>query len=273
MKRKLVKQMQSLIGEGEKFTFNNFCYPNKTDASKYAGEEKPDWIVWKTRSYNLLTKVSAPDSSVATLAEEAVAIPTTGNYHENFERLKATMIKALELAIENIRKDSFGELVKQKSKTSSILYSNKIFVVHGHDHTLKTELENFLISLGLEPIVLHKQPDEGQTLIEKFEKHSDAGYAFILLTPDEVTYTVDQENINDKQRKKEKRARPNVIFEFGYFAGRLGRNRVCCLYKGDVALPSDLQGLLYKKVDQSVESIGYLLIKELKAAGYKIQIK
>ncbi len=68
------------------------------------------------------------------------------------------------------------------------------------------------------------------------------------------------------------RARPNVIFEFGYFVGKLGRQRVCCLYKGEVVLPSDLGGLVYKKVDDSLESQAFGLILELKTAGYQIQI-
>lgn len=149
---------------------------------------------------------------------------------------------------------------------------HKIFIVHGRDHALKTEIENFLHEIGLEPIVLHKKPDEGQTIIEKFEKHSDVGYAFVLLTPDEIAYLADQDTVADSQRKKEKRARPNVIFEFGYFVGKLGRNRVCCLYKGDIALPSDLNGLIYKKISSTVEAEGFSIIKELKAAGYSLRI-
>ena len=72
--------------------------------------------------------------------------------------------------------------------------------------------------------------------------------------------------------QKEKRARPNVIFEFGYFVGRLGRNRVCCLYKGGVELPSDLSGLLYKKNDTTVDAQAYDIMKELRAAGYQVKI-
>ena len=71
-------------------------------------------------------------------------------------------------------------------------------------------------------------------------------------------------------RTKERRTRQNVIFEFGYFVGRLGRNRVCCLYKGDVVLPSDLDGLVYKKIDGNLDSQSFAILKELKAAGYKI---
>lgn len=92
------------------------------------------------------------------------------------------------------------------------------------------------------------------------------------MTPDEITYTVDQHEKDDNERKKEYRARPNVIFEFGYFIGKLGRKHVCALHKGDVTLPSDLSGVIYKKVDKSIEDIGFAIIKELKAAGLTISI-
>lgn len=70
----------------------------------------------------------------------------------------------------------------------------------------------------------------------------------------------------------ESRARPNVIFEFGYFVGRLGRKRVCCLHKGDVAVPSDLAGLLYKKIADSLDSQAYGIMQELKSVGYALKI-
>lgn len=148
--------------------------------------------------------------------------------------------------------------------------NKKVFVVHGHDEIAKTNLEVFLHEIGLMPIVLHRQADEGLTIIEKFEKHSDVSYAFILLTPDEISYLIADERKDDNQRRKEFRARPNVIFEFGYFVGRLGRSRVCCLYTGDVSLPSDVNGMIYKKFTNSIEEVAYSIIKDLKASGYAI---
>jgi len=171
---------------------------------------------------------------------------------------------------EIVQEDLFQELNVEQNSSSSPAFSNRVFIVHGHDSALKTETEQFIQEIGLDPIVLHRKPDEGATVIEKFEKHSDVGYAFVLLTPDEIAYTIIQDKLDDTDREKEKRARPNVIFELGFFVGRLGRNRVCCLHKGDIEIPSDLKGLLHKKVDQSIETIAYAIIKELKAAGYKI---
>lgn len=97
-------------------------------------------------------------------------------------------------------------------------------------------------------------------------------FVFILLTADDVAFSADQQTLDDSIRVKEFRARQNVIFEFGYFVAKLGRQRVCALHKGDVAIPSDLSGLTYKKVETDVEAIGFALLKELKAAGLKLQL-
>ena len=154
---------------------------------------------------------------------------------------------------------------------AGIAHSKKVFIVHGHDEAAKHDLERFIsVELKLEPVVLHRQADEGQTVIEKFEKHSDVGYVFILLTPDEFSMLADEKTKPEDQRKYEIRARPNVIFEFGFFVGKLGRSRVCCLHKGHVVLPSDLGGTIYKDISNGIESVAFSIMKELRAAGYSV---
>ena len=61
-----------------------------------------------------------------------------------------------------------------------------------------------------------------------------------------------------------------MIFEFGYFVGKLGRSRVCCLYTGDVTLPSDISGMIYKRFNASIDEVAYSIIKDLKASGYEV---
>lgn len=143
--------------------------------------------------------------------------------------------------------------------------SNKIFIVHGHDHNVLTELSLILTRLGLEPIILYEQPSEGKTLIEKLEKYSDVGFAFILLTPDDIGRGVGE--TRDKPR-----ARQNVVLEFGLFVGKLGRERCCALYTGDLELPSDLHGLIYLPFKSKVAEIELRIVTELRAAGYQISI-
>ncbi len=160
------------------------------------------------------------------------------------------------------------EIVKKTEMSSK-----RIFVVHGHDSELKNDIVSFIHEIGLEPIILHKQPDEGLTVIEKFEKHADVNFVIVLLTPDDVGCLEREFEEVAKNKKMELRARQNVIFEFGYFIGKLGRSKVCCVYKEGVKLPSDLSGLLYKEVKGSVEDIGYSLIKELQNAGLTPMLK
>ena len=62
-----------------------------------------------------------------------------------------------------------------------------------------------------------------------------------------------------------------MVFEHGYMIAKLGRNKVCALRKGDIEIPSDYQGVIFKKMD---ESGGWKmeLAKELKAAGYSVDM-
>lgn len=177
-------------------------------------------------------------------------------------------IHRLDSLVERIDLISLKISTRETFSKNTTLMTKKVFIVHGRDEVSKTNLEVLLAEMGLEPIVLHRQADEGQTVIEKFEKHgSDVSYAFILLTPDEIAYLANEDSLPDSERKKEKRARPNVVFEFGYFVGKLGRNRVCCLYTGAVTLPSDLSGFVYKQYHSSVEEVAYSIQKDLKVIG------
>lgn len=139
--------------------------------------------------------------------------------------------------------------------------SNQVFVIHGSDHGIKSEIARFLENLGLEPVILHEQADQGRTIIEKFEQSAQAGFAVALLTPDDVGGTT-QDNLQP-------RARQNVVLELGYFIGKLGRSRVCALRQGDVEIPSDISGVLYIPLDDA-GGWRMRLIQELKNAGFNV---
>lgn len=149
--------------------------------------------------------------------------------------------------------------IKPSIQTVNVIPSNRVFVVHGHDEAALQSLARFLEKLGLEAIVLKEQPDQGRTIIEKFEDSADdVGFAVVLLTPDDLGGSV-------KAASGETRARQNVVFELGYFAGKLGRGRVCLLRKGNVEIPSDLYGVIYTDMD-SGDGWQTKLVRELKAA-------
>lgn len=263
-------ELQGLIKEGKEFTFENFCYQNKT-SKEFGGVDTHEWLEWKSKAYAIVKKLNA-DSLATKLVEQGIEVKTKGSYSNNFEEAKGKLLQALMITLTSSKITTPNQYGSSIPNTKSEQFSKKVFLVHGHDHEFKTQVEVFLGELGLKPIVLHRMPDEGRTIIEKFEKHSDVGFVFILLSPDDVAYTSSESAVPDQDRKKENRARQNVIFEFGYFVGKLGRSRVCALYKGDVTLPSDISGLIYKAINDSVENQGFSIMKELKAAGYKVDI-
>lgn len=267
MMEKAIEQLTILIESGDKFTYENF---SEKGHHGYPSSFTPEWVAWTTRCNSIILKLFGPGSPQDKAIETALRVRVIGNGPDKFEQCKGYVIGTLKSAIDVLNNDIFHELMDDKADAPGML-SNRVFVVHGHDEVAKTSIEIFLSEIGLEPIVLHRQADEGQTIIEKFEKHSDVGYAFILLTPDDVSYSSSEDALPDDQRKKEYRARPNVIFEFGFFVGRLGRRRVCCLYTGDVTLPSDVSGMIYKKYNQNIEEVAYSIIKDLKAAGYSLK--
>jgi len=62
---------------------------------------------------------------------------------------------------------------------------HRIFVVHGHDEAVLHDVARFLERLGQDLIILREQPNQGRTVIEKFENYADVGFAVVLLTADD----------------------------------------------------------------------------------------
>jgi predicted nucleotide-binding protein len=123
-----------------------------------------------------------------------------------------------------------------------------------------------LTQLGVEPVILQEQINRGMTVIEKFEDFANrAGFAVILMTPDDYGYSVSNEH------SKMHRPRQNVVLELGYFAAKLGRDRTFVLIKGDIEMPSDIMGLVYEKMANS-EGWKIRLARELKACGFHVEL-
>lgn len=139
--------------------------------------------------------------------------------------------------------------------------SEKVFIVHGHNESVKLSVARTIESIGLTPIILAEQPDKGRTVIEKFEKEgNDVGFAVVLLTADD-------KGRKNRARTMQSRARQNVVFEMGYFMALLGRERVMLLLQEGVEEPSDLKGVVYTALDKD-GAWRYKLVKELREQGY-----
>jgi predicted nucleotide-binding protein len=173
-------------------------------------------------------------------------------------------IENLEEVLLNLNNNKVQSSLHQSNSQSP----QSVFIVHGRDELALSQTENIVRRLGLEPIVLRRKANQGLTLIEKFEKHSNVKFAIVLLTPDDVGALSE----NGPTPHLQFRARQNVIFELGFFYGKLGRAQVCCLLKGGVEKPSDIDGISYIGYSNFVEERELDIMKELKAAGIETNI-
>lgn len=157
--------------------------------------------------------------------------------------------------------DYINPVPQQSVATSHITpeRDEKIFIVHGHDETAIYELKDYLQNtLGFpEPTVLSSVAWKNRTVIEAFEEEAEqVSLVFVLMTPDDI------------QGDGQFRARQNVVFELGYFLGRLGRRngRTIVLLRGDVEMPSDISGMLYIRFDHGILAAGEEIRRAVNAA-------
>ena len=161
---------------------------------------------------------------------------------------------------------SVTETSSKPSRSTAKKENRRVFVVHGRHNELKVSVARFLEKLGLEPIILHEQPDRGMTIIDKFQQSADVGFAVVLLTADDRGGLA-----STTPEKYTLRARQNVILELGYFMGRLRPDQIVAIYQDGVELPSDYQGKLFVPFDD--EGAWRLhLAREIRASGISIDM-
>lgn len=263
---KTKEKLLSLLEEGKKYNSDKLP-KNPLGCLK---EYPIEFDAWVQRVKMIISRLFSTDSAQYNILKDGLqSYENLRDYRTSnaYDNTNKKLLKSLEIAIDSIDNDKYEEIVFQKEKHhESNRISNKVFIVHGHDEKTKIEIARFLEKIGLEPIILHEQPNKGKTIIEKFEDYSEVNFAIILLTPDDVG--AEKDNINNLQP----RSRQNVIFEFGFFIGKLRRQNVCALYKENVGLPSDYQGVIYILLD---DAGGWKLqiARELKASGIEINLE
>ena len=144
----------------------------------------------------------------------------------------------------------------------------RVFVVYGHDTDARRDLELILRRVHVTPIILQNIPGVGDTLIEKLESLTDADFACVLLTPDDIGAS------GNRPEAMKPRARQNVVLELGMVLSRLGRRRVAIMIKGsELEKPSDIAGLIYLRFEDKVGEVASTLGAALASAGFDIDVR
>lgn len=229
--------------------------------------ESPEFESWHSRAERFLVNHFGRDNYEVTDFSNTLFMPMVYAPGADDIRIKACcdgLKKTKDVFKDYLTeiKEEILEKDEESEKTAHTKLShqnNKVFVVHGHDEALKEKVARLLEKQGLEAIILSEQANKGETIIEKFEENSDVGAAICLFTGDDIG--------KEKSEAVEKqRARQNVVYEAGYFMGKLGRERVIMLVDEGIELPSDLQGVVYT----DSESWKTEVLQELQSIGYEI---
>jgi len=214
-----------------------------------------------TLDYNRYRQASQFDNGPHNYAYEVPIREVQGSLQRSKDRNIALLEQAVNGLTERLNELGIYEgKIGELAKNNPVAENRHVFIVHGHAGA-EESVARYLEKIGFTPIVLHEKPNQGKTVIEKFEKNSDVGFAVVLLTDDDVGGV--------RGGVQGPRARQNVVLELGYFIGRLGRERVCALKKGDIELPTDIVGVIWQELDAQ-GGWRQALAKELQAAGYKI---
>lgn len=202
--------------------------------------------------------------------------PTTGTI--NIQGKTNTALKA---AIDRLCNSNNHSSIKSLSQSSgqspktetiapaTVETKGKVFVVHGHDHIAKDQLELVLHKLGIDHFVLQNTSGNGLTIIEALEKEigqnaEHVKFGIVLLTPDDMGYP------KSEPQNPQPRARQNVVLEMGMLLSAIGRERVAILKKGRLEEPSDVKGILYLGFNEHVKETVPRLVQSLSNAGFKM---
>jgi len=233
-----------------------------------------------------IPEITAEEVIEQKLAEESVKEEQTKGIQSMEVQLREALTRELESPKELPKEEPFIEKPLQEEpfketppkreqpreepppkmvSNQSQLPGGNVLLIHGRDEAMKESILEFLEKLELRAIILHEQPDGGKSMMEKSGESPDIRFAIILLTPDDIAAP------RNKPKERQTRASQNVIFEFGYFLNKLGRGKVCALYREGVEIPSDYPGVVTIPMD-SRGAWRLLVAREIKQAGMEIDL-
>ena len=149
-----------------------------------------------------------------------------------------------------------GNAVSRPSRPPA---TKNVFIIHGHDELNARRLADLVRESGLVPIVMAGQAGMGRVLTDKFETEaSKCSFAFAVFTPDDLVTSGSQHY---------GQARPNVIYETGWFVARLGKERVVLLLRTGAEMHTDLQGVSRIQFAENISHAHLEIQRELRSAG------
>lgn len=223
--------------------------------------DDPEFQAWKSKAERLVAQIYGADSIEYENLSTIIYSPSACVLGSDISQEYRDGLHTAKLILQDYL-DEMDVSSDDCSEANSEWNYSKVFIVHGHDGELKHAVARMIEKQdNLKAIILSEQIAAGKTIIEKIEDNSDVADAICLFTADDFGRA--------KADTEEKpRARQNVVFEAGYFMGKLGRDHVVMICEDGVEIPGDLSGVVYTgKNHWEVE-----MLKALKVMGYNIDM-
>lgn len=209
---------QQIIGELQRYESELAAILSRFGSSSsgphIALNDDPRFRQYVQELVDLFNDALGPNSYSARIADEAnegVSNWLGSPSFKSVENIRSVVRAAL------TRLNRNPDLLMRRQAAQNMRHRESVFIIHGRNEAKWRELKDIVKSqFRLSPIVLLEQPERGsETVIEKFERYAETcSYAIALFTPDDEVASGDE---------KYPQARPNVVYELGWFCGRLGR--------------------------------------------------
>lgn len=239
----LIERLHDIVIEGQKLLEGN--------------SKERLYSVWALRTSFELSKIYGSDSEIYKEYRLFLNI-IRRKEHFTIALFEEKFNKLISLYNYLISVNSSAQFINQ-SFPSKIPNTKNVFIIHGHDELNTRRLSDLLRDdFELNPIAIFLKPGMSRSIVEKFEDEARfCSFAFALFTKDDLIV---------KDEEKYYQARPNVIFESGWFLGRLGISRIILLLQNGTNLHSDLHGILRIQFEKNITEKYPEIKSELKAA-------
>jgi predicted nucleotide-binding protein len=230
-------------------------YYDKLEKLKETKLREGDIALYAFRCRDYIKQIFGEQSSIHKVYNERIRL---FRREKTFVKNYANLMSELEIIRHSLL--SLEENYSNSKYLNSVISKN-IFIVHGHDELNKLRLYQLLKDeFQLNPFIMSFKPGESRHLLDKFEFNAkQCSYAIALLTKDDI--------VEREKDVKLWQARPNVIFEVGWFIGKLGRKRLLILLQQGTNIHSDYDGVSRIQFNNDIKDKFLDIKKELEAVG------
>jgi predicted nucleotide-binding protein len=150
------------------------------------------------------------------------------------------------------------EILGAETKEAVPRETPRAFIAHGGKSEALTKLKDFLIVLGVTPLIAEEEPSEGRLVEQQVQKYRQEAHCEIILAT--------RGGIVDKKTGTE-HPRLNIIDELGR-AREKSPERVVLLLEEEVELPSNVGAIVRERFTQDCMDKAFIkIVRELKAFG------